>query len=130
VASHPNIERTERGFRAFVERDLATITDLLREDIVWTIPGRSPLAGTYRGRDAALGALRKAVELTAGSYVTELQHVVADDERIVALYRARGRREGRELDIGQALVCRVEDGRWVEVQALPFDQYAFDEFWS
>lgn len=130
MGDHPNVELTQRGFRAFVERDAATIAELLREDIVWTIPGRNLLAGTYEGRDAALGALGKSVQLTGGTYTTELLHVLADDENVVAIYRARGSREGRELDLQQALVARVEDGRWVEVNALPFDQHAFDDFWS
>ncbi len=130
MAEHPNAERTRRGFRAFVERDVATISELLREDVVWTIPGRSGLAGRFEGRDAALGALRQAVVLSDGTYRTELEDVIADDEHVVAVYRALGTRGGRELDLRQALLCRVEDGRWVEVRALPFDQYAFDEFWS
>lgn len=130
MAEHPNAERTRRGFRAFVERDAATIADLLREDVAWTIPGRNALAGRHEGRDAALAALRRAIELTGGTYVTELEHVLADDEQVVALYRARGEREGRTLDVRQALVCRVEGGRWVDVHALPFDQHAFDAFWG
>ena len=130
MEEHPNVERTRRGFRAFVERDGATIADLLREDIVWIIPGHNLLAGRYEGREAALGALGKAVELSDGTYTTELGRVLADGNTVVAIYRARGTRKGRELDVAQALVCEVEDGRWVEVRAVPFDQHAFDEFWS
>ena len=28
-----------------------TVFDLLADDVVWTITGTSPLAGTYRGRE-------------------------------------------------------------------------------
>jgi hypothetical protein len=28
------------------------------------------------------------------------------------------------------LIVRVGDARWLEVQAVPTDQYAFDAFWS
>lgn len=127
---HPNVERARRGFRAFVERDTATVADLLHEDVVWRIPGRSRLAGDFRGREATLAVLGQAVQLTGGSYRAELGWAVADDERVVAGYRATGEREGRRLDLREVLVCRVEDGRWVEVQALPVDQYAFDQFWA
>ena len=130
VDEHPNVERTRRGFQAFVDRDMATIADLLREDIVWRVPGRSILAGEHGGRDAVLAFLGRAVALTGGTYSTELRWAVGDDERVVAAYRATGERDGRILDLEQLLVCRVEDGRWVEVDALPTDLYAFDEFWA
>jgi uncharacterized protein len=125
-----NVERTRNGFRAFNEGDVATILELLDEDIVWRIPGRNELAGTYTGRDATLAVLRRAVELSGGTYRIDLHYAVADEEHAVAVYGASGQRGDRALDIDQALVVRVADGRWVEVDAVPFDQHAFDEFWS
>jgi uncharacterized protein len=125
-----NVERTRAGFRAFNEDDVATILELLDQDIVWRIPGRNQMAGTYAGRDATLAVLRRTAELTGGTYRIDLQWAVADEEHVVVVYRASGRRGDRALDIDQALVVRVADGRWVEVDAVPFDQHAFDEFWS
>ena len=125
-----NVERTRQGFRAFSEGDAATIIELLDEDIVWRIPGRNEVAGTYVGREAALAVLRRAAELTGGTYRADLHWAVADEEHVVAAYRASGRRGDLTLEIDQALVVRVADGRWVEVDAVPFDQHAFDEFWS
>jgi hypothetical protein len=55
---------------------------------------------------------------------------VADDDHLVAVYRARGEREGRRLDIEQALFIQVEDGRWQDIRAQPLDQAAFDAFWA
>jgi hypothetical protein len=46
------------------------------------------------------------------------------------LYRATGRREGRELDIDQLLLFTLRDGVVTEVLALPSDQFAFDTFWG
>jgi len=49
----------------------------------------------------------------------------------VTLYRARarGEREGRTLDIGQALFIRVQSGLWTDIRAQPLYQAAFDAFW-
>ena len=125
-----NVELTRQGFRAFNEGDVATILELLDEDIVWRIPGRSQMAGTYPGREATLAVLRRTAELTGGTYRIDFHWAVADEEHVVVVYRASGQRGDRSLGIDQALVVRVADGRWVEVDALPFDQHAFDEFWS
>ena len=90
------------------------------------------MAGTYTGRDAILDFFRHAQELTGGTYAVELNWELDDGDRQVTYCRARGTRpDGRELDIDQALVCRLDtDGHWIEVRALPFDQGVFDAFWS
>jgi uncharacterized protein len=130
VDEHPNCELVRRGFEAFATGDRATIESLVHEDAVWHIPGHSDLAGEHRGREAILAMLRETATRTAGTYRATLDHVVADDQHVVAVYRASGRREGRRLDIYQVLIVRLGDARWLEVQAVPTDQYAFDEFWA
>jgi ketosteroid isomerase-like protein len=101
-------------------------------DCVWTVAGTSAMAGTYAGRDAILDFFRRTQELTGGTYAVELNWELDDGERQVTYYRARGQRpDGRELDLDQALVCRLDaEGRWLEVRALPYDQAVFDAFWS
>jgi ketosteroid isomerase-like protein len=130
VGEHPNCELVRRGFESFATGDRATIESLIHEDAVWHIPGRSDLAGEHRGREAILAMLRETATRTAGTYRATLDHVVADDQHVVAVYRASGRREGRSLDLYQVLIVRLGDARWLEVQAVPTDQYAFDEFWA
>jgi uncharacterized protein len=126
---HPNAELVERAFDAF-GRDPLTVARTIAEDAVWRVPGSNAMSGEYRGRDAILRFLRQTLVLTGGTYRTELRYVVADDERAVAVYRARGERDGRAIDIDQALFCVVRDGRLVDVTAVPFDGSAFDAFWS
>jgi hypothetical protein len=56
--------------------------------------------------------------------------VLASDERAAALYRARGERHGRSLELDQVLLFRIADGLVHEVLALPSDATVFDAFWS
>ena len=86
-------------------------------------------AGQYRGPKAILRFLRHTGVLTNGTYRSSLKYVVADDERAVAVYRASGERNGRTIDIDQALFCVIRDGLLAEVTAVPFDAAAFDAFW-
>ena len=127
--SHPNAELVRRAFTAF-GRDPIVVARTLAEDIVWRVPGTNRMSGEYNGRDAVLQFLRQTLVLTDRTYRTELQYVVADDERAVAVYRARGEREGRTLDIDQALFCVIRDGQIADVTAVPLDFPAFDAFWS
>ncbi len=128
--SHPNAERARRGFEAFRAGDLGALLDLFAPDASWHVPGANAMTGSYRGRDEIVAFLRRTAELTGGTYRVELLWVVADDEHLVAVYRARGEREGRSLDIEQALLVTLAAGLWAEIRAQPLDQAAFDAFWA
>jgi ketosteroid isomerase-like protein len=127
--SHPNAALLERLFGAF-GRDALVVARTLAEDIIWRVPGTNAMCGEYVGRDATLQFLRQTLVLSDGTYRTELQYVLADDERAVAVYRARGERAGRTLDIDQALFCEIRDGQISDVTAVPLDFPSFDAFWA
>jgi ketosteroid isomerase-like protein len=131
VPEHPNCELVRRGFEAFDRGDRDAVESLLHDEVVWRIPGRSDLAGEHRGREAIMSMLRETQSRTGGTYRVTLDHIVADDEYVVAVYRATGTRDGgRTLDIYQVLIVRLGDRKWLDVQAVPADQYAFDAFWG
>ena len=126
---HPNAELLERAFDAF-GRDAFTVARTIAEDAVWRVPGSVPVAREYRGREQIFELFRLTRRLTDGTYLSELRWALADGVHAVAVYRARGRRLGRELDIDQVLLITLRDGRWQEIVALPTDPVAFARFWS
>lgn len=125
-----NVERTREVFDAFLRKDGIVVGRMIDDDTVWRVPGRSLMAGEYRGRAEIFEFLRQTARLSAGTYRADLRYVAGDDEHVIALYRATGSREGRELDIDQLLVFRYRGEVWDEVLAVPTDLYAFDAFWS
>ena len=131
MSEHPNATRAREGFDRFVGGDLPALLDLFADDAVWHVPGSMALSGAHRGRDAIVAFLRGTAELTNRTYRVELLWTVADDDHLAAVYRARGERaDGRALDVEQALLVELEDGRWKIVRAQPLDQAAFDAFWN
>jgi ketosteroid isomerase-like protein len=128
VSEHPNAALTRRIFGSF-GRDAKAISAGLARDIVWHVPGDTVMSGEYRGRRQVVDFLRRTGLETGGTYRSELQRVLADDEWAVAIYRAQGTRNGIELDVDQALVIRIRDGQWAEVTAVPLDSQ-FNAFWS
>jgi ketosteroid isomerase-like protein len=103
---------------------------VIAEDAVWRVPGTVAVARDYRGREEIFGLFRETRRLTEGTYLSELRWAVADDEHAVAVYRARGRRLGRELDIDQVLLITLKEGRWQEIVAMPTDPAEFEAFWA
>ena len=130
MSEHPNAREARERFARFVQGDVAGLLDLFAEDAVWHVPGTNAMSGEHRGRDEIIAFLRRTAELTGGTYRVELLWTVGADEHVVAVFRARGEREGRSLDIEQALFVVVRDGLWVDIRAQPLDQAAFDAFWA
>jgi ketosteroid isomerase-like protein len=120
----------ERVFRAFRGGDPRALFEVIAEDAVWIVNGTVPVAQEYRGRDRIFELFRETRRLTDGTYLSELKWTLADDRHAVAVYRASGRRLGRELDIDQVLLIAHRDGIWTEITAIPSDPPAFEAFWA
>jgi ketosteroid isomerase-like protein len=68
TAQHANAEPIRRAFDAFASGDMATMQSLVAEDTVWHIPGRGPLAGDHRGRDAVFEIFGRLVQASEGTF--------------------------------------------------------------
>jgi len=117
-------------FDAFGGGDPRALFDVIAEDAVWRVPGTVQVAREYRGREEIFGLFRATRKLTDGTYRSELRWALADGDHAVAVYRARGERLGRSLDIDQVLLITLRAGRWQEVVAVPTDPDAFASFWA
>jgi ketosteroid isomerase-like protein len=130
VAAAEN-EAIVRGiFSAFARKEGFALRGLFAEDAVWTVPGTGVMSGVFRGREEIFRFLARLPKETDGTYGSELRDVLASDERAAALYRARGTRHDRTLELDQLLLFRIADGLVHEVLALPSDPAAFEEFWA
>ena len=125
-----NAAIVERIFDAFARKEGLALRGLFAEDAVWSVPGRGVMAGTYEGREAIFRFLARLTKETDGTYASELIDVLASDDRAAALYRARGARHGRTLELDQVLLFDVDDGLVRRVLALPSDPNAFEAFWA
>jgi ketosteroid isomerase-like protein len=124
------LDDIRRVFAAFGGGDVRALVEVIAEDAVWRVPGTVPVAREYRGREEIFGLFRETRRLTDGTYLSELRWAVADDQHAVAVYRARGRRGDRELDIDQVLLITLREARWQEILAVPTDPQAFEAFWG
>lgn len=127
---HPNAALARRIFEAFERKDAFALRGLFADDVVWRVGGNSRLAGVYRGRREIIHFLGSLPRLTDGTYSSEFTDVLASGDRAAVLYRARGSREGRTLDIDQLLLFTIRDGLVADVLALPSHPLAFDAFWG
>jgi ketosteroid isomerase-like protein len=130
VRASANAAIVRRIFDAFARREGLALRGLFADDAVWSVPGGGVMAGVYEGREAIFRFLAKLAKETDGTYGSELVDVLASDERAAALYRARGTRLGRTLELDQVLLFVIADGLVQRVLALPTDPDAFEAFWA
>ncbi len=130
MSAAENAAIVRRIFDAFARKEGLALRGLFAEDAVWSVPGRGVMAGTYAGREAIFRFLAMLPKETDGTYGSQLIDVLASNDRAAALYRARGTRHGRTLELDQVLLFTIEAGLVRRVLALPSDPDAFERFWA
>lgn len=126
-----NAEIVRRGYAAFNAADIETLNALMDENISWYTPGRSPIAGRYRGRDAVFGQFGRYGGDTGGTFEANLKEVfTSGDGRVVGLHHNSGERNGKRLDTDCCIVFEVEGGRIISGREHFFDLANWDDFWS
>lgn len=129
MREHPNATLVRKGYDAFKKADM-TICDVLAPDVVWHEPGRSTVAGDYKGVDEVLGFLRSLRDLSGGTFSAELVDLLVDAERVTAFQHITGNRSGMTLDTVDVVDFEIHHGHITEVTVYQTDTYDFDQFWS
>ena len=119
-----------RAYQDFESGDLDLLGIVMAQDVVWHEPGRSSLAGDYKGPEAVLGFLRRLKEQSGGTFNIEILEVVSQPERAVVFQRETAKRGGNILDVIAAVDFEIHHSKITEVTVYQADTYQFDEFWG
>ena len=110
----------------------AALRALLDAGITWTVPGCSPIAGTYRGLEQVFAYFTRRRDRAAGSFRMHRRDVLAGDgTRIAALTDGSASISGAEHSWSTVGLYDVPDEAHIAAcWLLPLDQVAFDAIWS
>ena len=125
-----NIDAANGLFAAFGAKKVEGVRLLLADDVIFHIPGKSPMSGDYQGFEQATGFFRKAGERSGGAFKSEVKRIVANGDMVLVFQHVPGQRQGKSLDMEGAFVVRFEDGRWKEMLAFHFYEPQAHAFWS
>jgi ketosteroid isomerase-like protein len=128
--THENEGLLRRAYEAQARGDLESYLDLLTDDFVLHVPGRSRIAGVYRGRNEVRRHFREIAELSGGTFRTEVHDAMASRDHAIGLVDARAERDGRTVALPRVHVWHVRDGKLSELWLHPLDQDAFDDYWG
>jgi ketosteroid isomerase-like protein len=105
------------------------VAELLAPDIVWHVPGTSPIAGDHRGREAVLDYFQRRRALARNTMRMHPGQVIEDGEAVVQLVDGTATVGDEELRWRTAGVYRVNAGLIAEVWLVPLDLALFDSIW-
>jgi ketosteroid isomerase-like protein len=125
-----SVATIRRGYEAFNTGDMATLSEIIAEDVLWHSCGRGRFAGEKRGRDATFAYFGQIAELTGGSFRAELHDVAASEEHVVGIQTNTGTRNGKTLRLKFALVVHLRDGKIAEVWENSEDTQTWDDFFA
>jgi ketosteroid isomerase-like protein len=111
--------------------DSAPVRELLTGDVVWRIPGHSPIAGEYRGVDAVVEYFTRRRELADRTFrMHPLDVLLGGGDHVAALTDGTALIDGVERHWSTVGLYRVEGGLIAACWLLPLDAVAFDEIWT
>ena len=103
---------------------------VLDPEIVWHVPGHSPIAGDHRGPDAVLRYFTTRRELAGATMQMYPGAVLSDEHAVVQLVNGSAELNGKSVEWRTVGVYRIEDGRVAEVWLVPLDLAEFDRIWT
>ena len=126
-----DVEVVRRLYAAINDQDLGAAAACFTPDARWTLPGRSPIAGTHVGWEQIHDRfLAKLSPLSGGTFRVELLDVAVGERFVIAVQHATAALNGRALDVTACQLMEVVDGRIARVRGHYSDQEALDSFWA
>lgn len=128
----PESERNKQIVAASFERwargDSNFFDEVLAPEVVWTIEGSGPSAGTYHGRDDFIErALRPFASRMSSPVRPVSQRLWADADHVIINWEGEGvARDGHAYRNHYVWIFRMADGKAVEVNAF-LDLPAYDD---
>ena len=131
MTEHPNVEQARRGYEAFAKGDMATLSELIAEDVVWHVKGAGQLDGDYHGRDQVFGFFGRLAEETGGTFRLDVHDILANDEHTAALCNLSATRGNKSIEVPVVNVSHNNrDGQITEFWAATTDPLADLDFWA
>lgn len=124
---HPNERLLRDADEAQMRQDMEAFMGAYADDVVIHVPGKSSLAGTYKGKDQFQELFGRFMERSP-EYTFEPHDYLANDEHGVVLQRSHFKRGDETLDSNDTFVCHFRDGKVSEFWFSSDDQDAVDAF--
>ncbi len=112
---------------ALIARDWNAMRALFTDDATWTLPGSNVISGRAEGADEVVARGRK---IAAYGLKFELLHILESRDNVALALHNTAERDGLILDEYLATVCRLRNGKIMEVETYLSDVDGMDAFFA
>jgi predicted ester cyclase/ketosteroid isomerase-like protein len=106
------------------------VAEMLAENVVWHVPGKSPIAGEHRGKQAVIEYFGTRRRLAGNSMRLHPCELLVDEDLVVQLVDGSAEIGGEAVTWNTVGIYRFESGRVAEAWLVPSDLAKFDRIWS
>ncbi len=116
---------------ALAKGDFAGVFATMADTITWHQPGRNPLSGSIKGKEALAIHLGKFAEKSNGTFRVETNWAASNDPFIAASVTFLAEKaNGDTLHMSGVDLFRIEEGKIQEVWLFSADQSVEDAYWA
>jgi uncharacterized protein len=123
-------ELHRRQGRMYAGGSIDAVLELLDDDIVWHVPGTSPIAGDHRGREGVAAYFERRRRIAQATMQMHPGSLLAEGAAVVQLVNGSAELGGERVEWQTAGVYRIAAGRVAEVWLVPLELEVFDRLWS
>lgn len=108
-----------------------SVVELLARDVVWHVPGRSPIAGDHRGIEEVIAYFERRRKLANATMRMRPGEVISTGDAVAQFVEGSATLDGKRVSWQTFGVYRVdpEHRRIREVWLVPLDGELFDRIW-
>jgi hypothetical protein len=108
------------------------VVELLAEDILWHVPGSSPIAGDHRGTTAVIAYFERRRQLASATMKMKPGALLEADGAVAQFVAGSATLDGEEVSWQTVGIYRIdpEQSQIREVWLVPLDGDLFDRIWS
>jgi uncharacterized protein len=111
--------------------DEGELRTLLAPDIIWHVPGRNLIAGTYRGHDEVIAYFTRRRDLAGNTFrIIRRDVLTGAGDTIAALSDGEATLTGTVRRWSTVGLYRAVAGQVAECWLMPADPELFDQIWS
>lgn len=111
--------------------DVTPVRRLLDPNVVWHVPGKSPIAGRHEGVDEVLAYMLRRRDLANRTFrMHRRELLVGKADQFAALTDGSAVIAGMKFEWSTVGLYGLLGGRLSECRLLPFDQAQFDAIWG
>jgi ketosteroid isomerase-like protein len=106
------------------------VLELLSADVVWHVPGASPIAGDHTGREGVARYFERRRELVDSTMLMSPGRVICSGDSVAQFVEGEATAGGEQVTWRTVGAYRIGDGLVREVWLVPLDMALFERIWG